>query len=482
MSSESNGWSALFAGRNAILALALAGGVALHAVNVYVATTILPSVVEDIGGLDYYAWNTTLFVVASIIGSALSAKLLQRMGPRSAYAIAAAIFAAGTFICAASPTMPVMLVGRAVQGFGGGLLFALSYAMIRIVFDERLWPRAMALVSGMWGVATLVGPAVGGTFAEIDAWRAAFWVMIPLALVFGLLAFSTLPARSADRDEQSNLPMQQLALLTAAILAVSVGSLRNDLVWNVAGSVAAFILMGLLIAVERRARYRLLPRGSFSLSEPLGLLFATMSLLAITVTSSEIFAPLFLQILHGQAPLVAGYLAAAMAAGWTVGSIASSGAQGRNINRAIVTAPILGFLGMAILAALMPVQSGGNLMFLAPIAVSLVLVGFGVGLGWPHLLTRVLQVAPKDEQDLASASITTVQLSATAIGAAVAGLVVNLGGLTVPGGVEGTSGAAFWLFATFALAPAVAVAMALRISARANDGRLPAEQAASGSD
>ena len=67
-------WADLLSGRNGVRSLALAGGVALHAVNVYIATTILPSVVRDIGGLDYYAWNTTLFVVASILGSATSAR------------------------------------------------------------------------------------------------------------------------------------------------------------------------------------------------------------------------------------------------------------------------------------------------------------------------------------------------------------------------------------------------------------------------
>lgn len=92
-----------------------------------------------------------------------------------------------------------------------------------------------------------------------------------------------------------------------------------------------------------------------------------------------------------------------------------------------------------------------------PIAVALAAVGFGVGLGWPHLLTRVLKVAPDDERDLASASITTVQLFATAIGAALAGMVANLGGLTDLGGVAGTSAAAFWLLAVFALAPFAAL-------------------------
>jgi predicted MFS family arabinose efflux permease len=89
-------------------------------------------------------------------------------------------------------------------------------------------------------------------------------------------------------------------------------------------------------------------------------------------------------------------------------------------------------------------------------------VGLGVGIGWPHLLTRVLQVAPANEQELASAAITVVQLFATALGAAVAGMVTNLAGLSEPGGVAGTSHAAFWLFTVFAAAPAIGLVTAAR--------------------
>src|SRR3546814_12073585 len=78
-------WSELLWGRNGLRSLALAGGVAVHAVNVYIVTTILPSIVADIGGLEYYAWNTTLFVVASILGSALSPKSMEQFGLRRAF-------------------------------------------------------------------------------------------------------------------------------------------------------------------------------------------------------------------------------------------------------------------------------------------------------------------------------------------------------------------------------------------------------------
>nr|WP_314070193.1 MFS transporter [uncultured Roseococcus sp.] len=306
VSSPGMGWGALLSGTNGVRSLALAGGVVLHAINIYIATTILPSVVQDIGGLDLYAWNTTVFVVASILGSALSAKLLQVAGPRGAYATGAVIFALGALICAVSPSMPVMLFGRLIQGLGGGFLFALAYAMIRVVFEPTLWPRAMALVSGMWGVATLVGPAVGGIFAELGVWRAAFWSLAPAALLFALLAAAVLPARDAEPGRKSSIPFPQILLLVAAVLAISAGS-----------------------------------------------------------TS-------------------------------------------------------------------------------------------------PDLLTGVLKAARPSEQELAGASITTVQLFATAIGAALAGMVVNAGGLIEPGGVAGTANAALWLFGAFTFLPAIGLFTARR--------------------
>jgi MFS family permease len=210
------GWGDLLSGKNAIYALALAGGVTLHAVNIYIVTTVLPSVVKDIGGLNYFAWSTTLFVIASILGSALSSRLLRRAGPRGAYGIAALLFAVGTLICAIAPSMPILLVGRFVQGFGGGFLYALAYSVIRVVFPEALWSRAIGLISAMWGISTLIGPAVGGIFAEFDAWRAAFWSLVPLIGIFGAMAFATLPKHSSGNTQASPLPIMQLVLLTYA--------------------------------------------------------------------------------------------------------------------------------------------------------------------------------------------------------------------------------------------------------------------------
>ena len=456
------GWAALLHGRNAISSLTLAGGVALHAMNVFIATTILPSVVKDIGGLPYYAWNTTAFVVMSILGSALSTRLLRVAGPRGAYAIAALLFGLGTGVCGAAFSMPVFLAGRALQGFGGGMLLAFAYAMIRLVFHESLWPRAIAIVSGMWGVATLIGPAVGGVFAELGIWRGAFWTLVPLCVLFAALAAVVLPRPAPARTAQPPLPGAQLMALTIAVIALSVAGIVENGLWIATGIAGAAMFLALLVRIERRSPSHLFPTEAFSPAGRLFALYATLTLLEGSVAPCEVFAPLFLQVLHRQPPLLAGYLAALLGVGWTLGSFVSSGASGRAVSRYIIACPTLALIGMATLGLLLPRMSDGDWVVLAPICAALTCMGFGIGIGWPHLLSRVLKSVRQDEQDLASASLTTMQLLATAFAAALAGMVANFAGLAHPGGLAGTSHAALWLFAGFSLMPALAILTARR--------------------
>lgn len=456
------GWGELFAGKNAVRSLTLVGGVALHAINVFIATTILPTVVADIGGMDYYAWNTALFVTASILGSALVPKLLSHQAPRNAYLLAAIIFTAGTLACGFAPSMPAMLAGRTVQGLGGGMMLALSYAMIRIVFPETLWPRAIALVSGMWGVATLIGPAIGGIFAELGEWRAAFWSLVPVIGIFAIMAMLILPGQAGDTQIKDRLAWPQLILLTAAVLIVSAASISPLPLWNIAGVLLAFTVLLLLVLVEHKATQRILPAGTFNIRR-LGALYLTMSFLGASVTSAEVFMPLFFQMLHGQSPLVAGYLAAIMGAGWTLGSISSSGVTGPRVNHIILAAPMMGILGMTTLAILVPAGSAGHWSNLLPICLAMAMIGLGVGMTWPHLLTRIFKRADAADQNLASASLTTVQLFTTAMGAALAGMVANLAGLSNPGGVSGIASAALWLFVVFASMSTIALISAITL-------------------
>lgn len=462
-------WGALLTGENGWLALALTGGVALHAINVHIVTTVLPSVVRDIGGLDWYAWNTTLFVVTSILGAVLSVRLLNAAGHRGACIVALSVFALGSVACAGAPSMAWMLAGRGVQGLGGGTLAALSYALIRVVFAPALWPRAVALVSGMWGVATLCGPAVGGLFAQAGHWRWAFWTLLPVSLAQALLIATKLrPAagKAASEDRQTGIPLVQVGLLMASVLVVAAGGLSSKLLVQGAGVAAGLALGAAAVAWDRRSLVRLLPVGATRLQSRLGAVYASIALLLIG-TTTEIFVPYFLQVLHGQTPLAAGYLTAAMAAGWSAASLLSSGSEGQRAQSLLRAGPVVCVAGLLALALLVPAGAAlPGRVFTTLCGVALGCVGAGVGVGWPHLVTRVLTLAPAGETSTASAAITTVQLYGMAIGAALAGLLANAAGLTSPGGVAGARSAAAWLFATFALAPALAALLAYRITHR----------------
>lgn len=461
MSESHSGWGSLFTAENRGSAITLSGGVALYATNSYIVITILPSVVEDIGGMAWYAWNTTLFVVSAIMGSALSARLLSKCGPRWAYLSATAIFMAGAAICALAPSMQVLLLGRAVQGLGGGFLFAMSYAMVNLVFSEALWPRAMALISAMWGVATLVGPAVGGIFAELHAWRYAFGLLLPVTLLFALLVWRSLPASQERAAVAEPLPRLQLVLLASAVLAVSAGSLSAHGWINFSGIVLALLCIVWLRQREFSARVRLLPRNALSLSSPLFALFATMSLLMIGM-GCDIYVPYLLQHLHGQTPLLAGYITAAAAAGWTLSEMWSAGWTGQRTSAAINAGPPLMLASLLCLLVALPSVTGIAWLQLSGIVLGLMMLGFATGLGWPHLLTRVLQQAEDEDREKAGTSISVVQSFAAAMGTALAGTVANLAGINVSEGTEGIRHAAFWLFMLFTLAPLAAMVSARR--------------------
>jgi len=453
-------WSDLVRGGNAGRTAVVGGGMIIHALSTFIVTTILPSVVRDIGGLRYFAWSTVLYVVASLLGGANCAQLLRRVGVRNAYRLALPAFAAGSVACALAPAMPVLLAGRFVQGLGAGTLSALSFTIVRTLFPERLWPHALSIVSVSWGVATLLGPAVGGMFAQWGAWRAAFWSVAVAAPLLLLLVEVSLP-RNLPRSPPpaTGLAFVSLAILAGSVLAVSAGSTTALPLWNFLGFSLA--LLGLIVFARRETAGgdRVLPAGATHPGAPLSIVYAAMVLMMAGVTP-EIFVPYFLQTLHGLNPLHAGYLSALMAGGWTLGSVVSSGPAARHARAALTLGPAVLAAGLATLAVLMPL-AGPAALDLLPIGAALLAMGFGIGITWPHLGARVFGFAQDADRELAGASITMVVMVGNAFGSALGGMVTNLGGLLVPGGMRGATTASAWLFGGFVLAPLLA-ALALR--------------------
>jgi MFS family permease len=371
--------------------------------------------------------------------------------------------------------MIVLLAGRAVQGFGAGLMIATSYAMMRLVFPQHLWPRAMALNSTIWGVATLLGPAIGGIFAEFDLWRLAFLAIVPVAGLLGYGVWRLLPT-DPQLSQNEGAPVLQIALVSAAILAISIASLLTDSTDLAAALLFLALLAILMLAItENHTRVRLLPKGAMSPATPMGILFATILILGLSI-SSDIFAPLFYQRLHGLSPLWAGYISALVATGWSIFAFISAGWTGQRVRFAISASPFI--LTASNVLMLMTLASNNPEAAWLPIALSgfaLFALGGGIGMAFQHLSTAVLTAAPPTENNRVSAGLGMVQLFASGLGAAIGGVVVNAAGLPHATTGMDVETPARWLFTVFAAICALAIPLAMHAASKRRFAVQPAE-------
>jgi MFS family permease len=436
----------LAAGRRGTVAV-LCGGVLLFATDTYVTASLLPSAVAEIGGERFYAWVTTVYLLTAVVSSALVGRLLAVWPARRAYVLALVAFGVGTAIDSVAPDMAVLLVGRAVQGLGGGLLAGLAYALIRSTLPQRLWTRASASISAMWGVGLLIGPALGGVFAEMGRWRLAFVVLVgvTVAVAAGVPAGLRRSSRGPTVPP-GPFPLASVLLVTGAAAVLSVSGLAvsgagvtgRGLAVAVGGLVVALGLLVGLVVVERRAGDeggRILPAATFRAGR-LAALYLTIAAM-MAVAAVEAFVPLFAQRLGGLEPVVAGFLGVALACGWVGGEMVSASVgRGRvcgTVGPAVVVA------GFAVLTVTQHADAAPATVLVW--AVSLALAGVGIGIAWPHQSAAAMSPGVGDEGagtaaddregDRASAAITMVQMLAFALGASYAGVAVALGSAPV---------------------------------------------------
>lgn len=470
MTTPTTTWRDLFQ-TGGITLFVIFGGTALQALEAFIASAMLPTVVADIGGLELFAWNTTIFIVASIVATLFAAVRPRSVGPRGGYMIAAGAFAAGSLLCGLAPSMIVLLVGRLVQGFGAGLLIAQSISMYRIVFPERLWPRVFAFNATIWGVGTLVGPALGGIFAEIGLWRWAFLGIVPVALLLALGALRVLP-NTSESQPPARLPIKQILLVTAIVLAISIASLLTEAPMLAAVLVALGLAgIALLGLADTYSSSRLLPDGTFSLSSPMSGLFALILLLGVVI-ASDIFAPLFFQRIHGLGPLWAGYLTALVAAGWSVSAITTAGWTGARVRAIIVLAPMI--LCASLLALAITLASlDSSLTTIALAGTALFALGVGIGPAFQQLSARVLATTTATDNDRTSAALGMIQLFASGLGAAIGGVTVNAAGLPFADTPAEVAFVAQVLFVLFAVLSATGIPVAIAMVRREVRAALP---------
>lgn len=440
------GWLDLFREGRAPLTVALTLGIWLHAADSLLVVTTLPSAVAQIGGEAWVSWAYSLYMLASILVGASTGLLALTLDLRTAFATAGAFFAFGCVISALAPDMATMLVGRFVQGMGGGGQVALVFVALDRLFPNAMMPKLVALTSAAWSVSAFCGPLVGGLFANYGMWRGAYWAFALQAVLFVVLVLYAVPREPRTRTGggADRPPLLRLALLAGGVLLVSAAAADPDPLLAPIMIGAAAVMLGLFLARDRaRRRNALLPPRPFTPRTAYGAGLLMALTLAAATTTLFTYGPFFLESLAGLTPLTTGYLIAAESIAWGVCAVAIANAGPLAERWLIRGGPMIVTVGIAGTAIFMP---RGEILAMIPF---ILMLGAGFGLMWGFAIKRVTASAPEGERERASAALPTVQMFGYALGAAAVGILANALGFADRPDHDTQRTIAFWIFAAF---------------------------------
>jgi MFS family permease len=435
-------------------------GVWLNAADSLVTSTIMPSVGRELGGLSYFSWATAGYLVGAILAGASAGRLSEIFGLRRATTLAGLIMVGGCVTSAAAPDVGVFLAGRLVQGLGSGWISGFAMVAIALLFPQRHLARVFASVSGVWGVATLIGPLIGGIFAEGGHWRDVFWFFAAQSLAFSAAApFLLKGARQAGRGP--GIPWAQLGVLGLGVAAIALADLARGAALSLGLVTAGLGLLALVLRIDRRARVRLLPHRAGDLATVCGAGYAAMFALTAASMGFAIYAPPILQTLAGLSPLWAGYVIGAESLAWTLAAFTVASATGAWDARWVRIGALSVPAALALLAWAMPkpllgwTVLGGALM------------GAAFGWSWSFMARRVLAALSDEDRAIGSSAITAVRQTGAAAGAAISGAAANLAGFSAGLTEAGAKASAFWIFVSVIPLGLAGVWAAFRLTGRA---------------
>ncbi|GAA0992813.1 MDR family MFS transporter [Subtercola frigoramans] len=384
-------------------------------------STALPTIVGELNGVDHMLWVTTAYILASTIMLPVYGKLGDLIGRKGLFLAAISLFIAGSVVGGLSGDMTSLIVGRAIQGLGGGGLMILSQAIIADVVPARERGKYMGIMGGVFALSSVAGPLLGGWFTEGIGWRWAFWMNIPLGIlaIVSAVAFLHLPKGSQSKPRLDYAGMVTLALASTGLVLLSVWGGTTyawDSVEIVALIAATVVAAFAFVMIERRASEPIMPLHlfkdrNFNLTTGAGLI------IGVAMFGALAYLPTYLQMVTGANATQAGLLMIPLMAGLLVTSIGSGQLVSRTGRYKFL--PIVGTFITAVALLLLSTMTPSMPVWI--ICAYLAVMGIGLGMCMQILILIVQNSFPLREVGTATASNNYFRQIGASLGTAVVG-------------------------------------------------------------
>jgi EmrB/QacA subfamily drug resistance transporter len=399
----------------------------LGALEATVVGTAMPTVIATLGGLAHYSWVFSAYLLTSTASVPIWGRLSDLFGRRRMYLAGIAIFLVGSVLSGAATSMLTLIVARAIQGLGAGAIIPLSMTIIGELYSIEERARAQALFSGVWGVASVAGPLVGGYVTDALSWRWVFYLNLPFGLLAVLVIMLAYPP--TRRVETVRVDWSGAALLFVGMSALLI-ALGGDTGRGGWWFLAAAVLLAAFVVAERRAANPIFPVEL--LEQPLiARTTIVVFLVGMALFGAIAFIPLFVQGVMGGSATQAGQVLTPLFLGWVTMSIVGARFTVRLGYRRLAAAGgallSAGFVGLALVdatSARSTVLADG------------LLIGSGMGLSMLSLLLAVQHGVARSHLGIATSLNQFARSVGAAVGVAAMGALMtrSLAGVEIPGG------------------------------------------------